>query len=143
MNAVANLQLPRSGFSSTYNKLKSQLQDSVKIGIVQYVNYETEWIEENDPLLPFLYKRRSFEHEHEIRAIANLSNITTIDETITTTDIPKFGKFYPFKLENLIDIVYIAPEAPDWFFNLVQQEVKMYGFSFKVRKSSLEEQPFY
>jgi hypothetical protein len=42
------------------------------------VHYETSWIPESNPLFPFIYKRLSFEHEREIRAIIPSKNVASL-----------------------------------------------------------------
>ena len=44
----------------------------VYVGEVTYINYESEIFPDHNSYLPFIYKRRSFEHERELRAVAKL-----------------------------------------------------------------------
>lgn len=56
---------------STYLKLKESFIDDEKIflGVTKYIDYDTEWIDGGNMLSPFMYKRKSFEHEREVRAL--------------------------------------------------------------------------
>lgn len=128
---------------STYEKLRTSLPSLYKLGTVQYIDYEREWIEQNDPLLPFLYKRKSFEHEQEVRVIHNLSGVRSFDDPLPTEEPPAHGIWQKLNLQEFVEKVYIAPQADDWFYRLVVEESRMYGFSFPVKKSSLEEEPFF
>ncbi|HUI91542.1 MAG TPA: AP2/ERF family transcription factor [Chitinivibrionales bacterium] len=128
---------------STYEKLKKLCPSPVKIGIIQYVDYEKDWIIENDPILPFLHKRKSFEHEQEVRAIYNLSGLNSFSDPLPTDTPMESGVWFKIDLKELIDRVYIAPQASDWFYRLVLEESKIHGYSFPVKKSSLEEEPFF
>jgi hypothetical protein len=53
------------------------------------------------------------------------------------------GVWFKIDLKELIDRVYIAPQSGDWFYRLVLEESKIHGYSFPVKKSSLEEEPFF
>ena len=81
-------------------------------------------------MTPFLQKRKSFEHEHEVRAI-NLdlplapdfgdldgpSGPKAIDLSIATYEI---GTYREVDLSRLINEVIVGPYASDWFTELVQ-----------------------
>ena len=56
---------------STYRKLRLSLIDEEKVflGVVKYIDYEKEWIDAGNLFSPFVHKRRSFEHEREVRAL--------------------------------------------------------------------------
>ncbi len=68
---------------STVGRLKASMTDVVitpapreelrgpkmVIGMVRYIDYHTEHIPEDNYLAPAMYKMRSFQHEHELRAV--------------------------------------------------------------------------
>ena len=55
---------------STYETLERLLRYKVRrVDAVSYVDYDTDWMPEGDILMPLLHKRKSFEHEREVRAI--------------------------------------------------------------------------
>jgi len=58
---------------STYQKFVEALADyedfEVYIGKIKYIDYEKEAIPMGNTLSPFLYKRKSFEHEDELRSL--------------------------------------------------------------------------
>ena len=56
---------------------------------------------------PFWYKRQSFAHEREVRAIIDTS-FSLVDEK---------GIFEPVNLEVLIEKIIVGPKTPDWFYN--------------------------
>jgi hypothetical protein len=128
---------------STYARLRRNLSDTMRIGIVQYVDYEKYWIEEFEPLLPFLYKRKSFEHEREIRIICNLSGVDRIVEGYKLKESPEDGIWANLQLSDIVEKVFIAPQADEWFRTLVEKEAKKYGLDITVQKSSLEAEPFF
>ncbi|MGE4290089.1 MAG: hypothetical protein AB7E36_15495 [Salinivirgaceae bacterium] len=48
---------------STYSRLKESLIDKypIHLGLVKYIDYENDYFESGNHLLPFLHKRKSFE----------------------------------------------------------------------------------
>jgi hypothetical protein len=130
---------------STYNKLRSSISDNenVNLGLVKYIDYETEWIDGRVNLLaPFVHKRKSFEHEREVRAL--VIKWPAIEETVDSNHEP-IGNGLKIKvdIEHLIEKIYIAPYSPDWFGDLVRALIHRYGYAFNVVQSKLSEQPIF
>jgi hypothetical protein len=100
-----------------------------QIGQVNYIDYKKEYIPFDDHFFPFLFKRKSFQYEREIRIISDLSSHNiTINEGIKIN----------VDLTQLIDKIYIHPKSENWYKNLVIQLLKQLGFDFKIEKSDLE-----
>lgn len=127
---------------STFRKLRDCLGKEVRVGTVRYVDYETDWIPESNPLAPFLYKRKSFEHEREVRAIIPMEDLK---EILRGKEAGKSsGVWRKVNLNSLIEHVHVAPDAPDWFASLVENVTKKYGYEHNtVVKSSLASSPLY
>lgn len=127
---------------STFRKLRDCLGEDVRVGTVRYVDYETEWIPESNPLAPFLYKRKSFEHEREVRAVIPLEDLKQILRGKVAEK--SSGVWRKVDLNGLIEHVHVAPDAPDWFAALVEKVTKKYGYQQStVVKSSLASSPLY
>ncbi len=129
---------------STYRRLREAFVDDEKVylGVVRYIDYDNEWIDAGNLFSPFVHKRKSFEHEREVRALVSRwpvteSKINFEEETISR------GVQIRVDLEQLIERIYVAPSAPDWFSDLVQAVVVRFGFNFEVMHSKLDEQPVY
>jgi hypothetical protein len=45
--------------------------------------------------------------------------------------------------EKMVERVFVAPSAPDWFAELVRAVVIRYGYNFDVVQSRLDEQPIF
>jgi hypothetical protein len=122
---------------STYEHLKKQLPNYANIGMVNYIDYDKEWVPEDSIYNPFLFKRQSFQHEREIRAIIYSK------DTRISCDIKKDnnGLSIGLDLNGLIDKVYVSPDSPDWFYELVKNVSTKYGIRKKVLKSSLDSEP--
>lgn len=127
---------------SIYEKLTRILPERIYIGEVQYIDYNKEWIGERNIFTPYMYKRKSFEHEHEIRAINDQAPKVPLPMESGATP-PEFGVWHKVDLHHLIERIYIAPSAVDWFRDLVQKVTVRYGFEIDVIKSSLDDEPFF
>lgn len=129
---------------STYQKLRESFIDNeiINLGIVEYIDYETERIDDDDMLSSFVRKRKSFEHEQEVRALVSKWSAF---EKGPNFDIETIAHGIPIKvdMEKLIENIYLAPNTPDWFSALVQEIVKRYDYTFNVVSSKLDERPFF
>lgn len=54
---------------STYRRLRDCLPTHINIGVVRYADYSSERVYNRRVVEPFLHKRKSFEHEKELRAL--------------------------------------------------------------------------
>jgi hypothetical protein len=130
---------------STFPLLRNCLPKGISIGVVKYINYETEWVPEGNIFYPYIHKRQSFTHERELRAI-----LWETDWPVTDKGSPDFsylpadsGKWVPVDLARLIQEFRVAPYCSEWFADLVAKVVRRYGMSVEVTRSSLEESPFF
>lgn len=134
----------RGGVHPDYlRKLREALGSVARVGMVRYVDYETGWIAESNPLAPFLYKRKSFEHEREVRALIPPEDVATILKR-QSTQPNEPGKWVKIDIGQTIEKVVIAPDAADWFLELVQQVTTRYErCAVPVVRSALARTPFY
>ncbi len=99
------------------------------IGEVNYIDYKKEYIPFDDMFFPFLFKRKSFQYEREVRIITDVG-----DNTIKLNE----GLNINVDISQLIEKIYIHPKSENWYKNLVIQLVKQLGFDFEIEKSDLE-----
>jgi hypothetical protein len=123
---------------STYQSLRDSLIDEEKafLGIVKYIDYEKDSIDSANVFSAFVHKRKSFEHEREVRALV-LKVPARDEETIA------HGLKIKVDLERLVKAIYVAPSAPSWFAELVDALIQRYGYHFQVKHSNLDEQPLF
>ena len=106
----------------------------------------------NHPLLAFYYKRKSFEHEHELRAaftripcengdFINFANFKDKDNDVnieSSLDLDETIVEVPANLKTLIEKVYVHPKASDWFKDAIESLVERFGLNKKVERSDLK-----
>ena len=99
------------------------------IGEVNYIDYKKEYIPFDDMFFPFLFKRKSFQYEREVRILADLS-----EQEIKIND----GLKIDVDINQLIEKIYIHPKSKNWYKKLVIELVDKLGFDFEIEKSDLE-----
>ena len=118
---------------STIGRLQKALEPEKNlkqyIGQVNYIDYKKEYIPFDDLFFPFLFKRKSFQYEREVRIISDTS-----ETKIHINDGIKIN----VDISQLIDKIYIHPKSENWYKNLVIELVSKLGFDIKIEKSDLE-----
>ena len=118
---------------STIGRLKEALQPENRIeqyiGNVNYIDYKKEYIPFDHAFFPFLFKRKSFQYEREVRIISDVStkNISVNDGLKINVD-----------LSQLIEKIYIHPKSENWYKKLVIELVSKLNFNIEIEKSDLE-----
>ena len=118
---------------STIGRLQKALQTEKEfnqyIGEVNYIDYKKEYIPFDDMFFPFLFKRKSFQYEREVRILSDLN-----DKDIKINDGLKIN----VDLNQLIEKIYIHPKSENWYKKLVIELVSKLDFDFEIEKSDLE-----
>ena len=125
-----------------YSKLVDALPNKINIGLVQYIDYEKEWLPEGYAFYPFMHKRKSFFYEKEVRIIKSELPVQDDKELLKKTN-NLLGIYRKINLDELIDNVYVAPTAPKWFYDLVKHITNKYGINKAIRYSGLDKDPVY
>jgi hypothetical protein len=132
---------------STYRHLRDAFEvttEKVFLGIVKYVDYEHGVISPGI-FTPFVHKRKSFQHENEVRAAIlkwpeahpARSGLDFNLETIS------HGVAVDINIHVLVRNIYVAPGTPEWIVDTVRSVVEHYGYNFPVMPSDLDQQPVY
>jgi restriction endonuclease len=100
-----------------------------EIGEVNYIDYRTF-----SPAIgqQFWYKRRSFQHEQEIRVII---------ETLDSLDAA--GLLEHVKLDLLIEKIVLGPDTPGWFERLVKSITLKYNQNLDICHSEMNAEPYF
>ncbi len=127
---------------STVARLKQGFRESpadVFIGNVEYVDYSKATIPDTvNAFRPFLYKRKSFEYEQELRAI-----VTQEPKKVEDKETAAEGLYIPVDLDTLVEQIAVCPTAPRWFPDLVRKTMQRFNINKPVTQSNLYGSPLY
>src|SRR6202035_3703874 len=116
---------------STHGRLRHFLPpDLYDIARVQYINYEKDYPDIYYSAGALLFKRSSFAHEREIRAI--MQTFTYEGDTLIAYEPPNLpGDYAVGNLDELIEAVVVAPGTPAWRRELVFKVGRKYGLDIQ------------
>jgi hypothetical protein len=117
---------------ATYARLVASLPAKVFVGSVRYIDYHTGTWPANNLYYALMHKRKSFEHEREVRAvIADASRPGLLGHLVTVN------------LGELLQAVYVAPTSAPWFSDLVLAVTQKYGGTWPIHRSDLDAEPIF
>lgn len=125
---------------STFARLKACLPKHAWVGLVSYIDYNTQDFPMN-MLENVMHKRRAFEHEREVRAVAMSLPNNEHPHVLSNSD--KFGYFPVIEIEKLITCVYVHPLADDWFLEAVRKTIRAAGHNLHVERSEIAAVPVF
>jgi hypothetical protein len=129
---------------TTAKRLRELLPEDVLLSRIAYHDYDALAIPEGNLFFPFLHKRKSFEHEHEVRAIRWKVPPSPNEAALNfAAENPEEGMAVHVSLPSLIVSVHVSPSAPTWTLDLVTRVTERYGFAFPVTRSALDCAPVY
>lgn len=119
----------------------------INVGRVKYIDYDKDVIEDFDNYAPFFHKRKSFEHEREVRAIFIYFAENEIPLDASNPLDARFhrpGHRVKVDVVRLIKHVFISPTSPQWYLKVVQDVCEKYGIDqSKVLQSDLITDPIW
>jgi hypothetical protein len=133
--ALWDLYSGKSGVAiqSTVWRLQNAIKDerAFHLGRVRYVDFEREPLPTLNLLVPAFLKRKSFEHEKEVRVL-----FWKVPEDM------RFEAAAPVEALSLdsnmlIQSLYVAPSSPAWLVEPLQALCRQYGVAAPVHRSSL------
>jgi hypothetical protein len=132
---------------STYARLHKVLPCGTQLGIVKYIDYNTDWMPEGNSFYPFMHKRKSFEHERELRALIQDTPLKP-DPNGSAASVFDYdhanqgaGRMVSVRLQELVETIYIAPTAQTWFRDIVKGVTAKYQIDLPVEQSALDQSP--
>ena len=132
--AMWSLYSPNYGIAirSTIGRLIKSFRSSpipIKIGAVRYLNFEALRRSEAAALHSWRFvKRKSFEHEKELRAAILEPDVSKLDLSGLAVDVD---------VPVLIERVFVSPTLDSWVAQMVEEELKLYDLHDLVVHSSL------
>ncbi len=113
------------------------------IGMVEYIDYDNSHISPVHGAAQFFRKRRSFEHEKELRAVIMQLPVDAKRWLDYSRHFDDPGKIFSVDLKTLICAIRIAPQAPGWYSDLVSKVTARYGVELTPQQSDLDAEPLY
>ena len=139
---------PQNGLAvrSTFGGLKAcfdTYSGRINVGIVRYIDFRSDFVNPYSVISLATTKRKSFEHERELRVLASPDpNDPEIDRQKLERGLCTIESLViPVDLSKLISSVYVAPDAPRWFGDLVAALMYRYGRPESVVHSDLYSRP--
>ena len=129
----------RTNFRSLADSLVCE--SPVEISRVFYLDYEQDRIPDGFMFAPLLCKRKSFEHEREVRAF--IMEIPESGPENQALPIQTPGNYYDVDVSTLVKEVVLPPFSEPWLEEVVQVTLRKFGFDFPVRKSSIGVKPYW
>lgn len=145
---------------STFRRLAESITDECPIRItpVKYIDYDRNSIP-TTPYLQYIYKRRSFDHERELRALYIADRLKSVPvppeeidpnakwhSTLKTIEVDPpdpGGVKIRTDLDRLVERVYVSPQARPWYAELIRSLLRRYGRQWAVQHSSMDADPVY
>lgn len=123
---------------STYERLVSALSDEYHVVLVQYMDYSN--LEDQIPwgniMSPFMYKRKEFEYEKEVRAfIWNTKGLEA-------NNLPK-GIKVNIDIDKVVETIRVQPTTPVWIRETIEKLLDQYNCGTKVMESQIDIEPMY
>lgn len=130
----------RTSFSKSSDDTSESSDYTVYIGTVKYIDFLKERLPELNMLYPYVHKRDSFKHEHELRAVI-MDWKREFQPEIRESTLEK-GEYIKVDIHRLIERIFVSPNSERWYIDLVESLLdKKYGLSIKVETSCLSERP--
>ncbi|WP_430530747.1 DUF2971 domain-containing protein [Bacillus cereus] len=118
---------------TTFDRLKSSLnacEEEIFVGKVKYMDHTIENNLDKNFIEPFFTKRISFSHENEVRLLS-------VNPTYDVDNENLLGKDIKMNIIDLIENVYVYPDAAPWFVNVVNAVLEQFGVKVKAIPSEL------
>ncbi|NPE61196.1 DUF2971 domain-containing protein [Dickeya dadantii] len=129
---------------TTYADLRNLLPPEAFIGLVNYIDYDKDIFPINNAFYPFTHKRKSFEHEREVRFLIQKipidvkRNRVDFDNCVAPAVIS-----IDANINSFVKKIHLSPRAPEWMLNLLRDVIKKYSINVEVRRSNLYISPIY
>ena len=130
---------------SSYAKLRDSLPESVYLSAIRYIDYTTTPVYFGNFMNPIVHKRVSFAYEKEVRAFLTPPGIYDEENYRDGQFLrqPPVSHHIEVDLSNLVDRIYISPDAPVWLEDLVSAITMKLGFGFSIHRSDLSTDPVF
>jgi hypothetical protein len=122
---------------SKYEILKRLLPEESLLGCVKYIDYRKDRFDTNDIWNYIIHKRKSFEHEREIRAVIFYNEKTCPFELVGE----RGALVVPINTAELIEEIFVSPTSKSPLTEVVEDLAKKYGLKAPVERSQVNDEP--
>lgn len=118
---------------TSYHRLKESIPTDAKlgVGVVSYLDYQTDDMPNYHVYTPVLHKRKAFEHEQEVRIVCSMVSYQSNDFPSPSAVIGQDGKIVgmrlPWSAESVVEKICINPYADQWYRDVVEETVKIFA----------------
>jgi hypothetical protein len=120
---------------SKYQTFANLLPAEVLLGIVKYIDYRRDSFDTKEMWSYILHKRKSFEHEREIRAVVYCN------ETCPFEQVGGKGLIVPIDIAALIEKIIVSPTSQSPLTEVARGLAKKYGLTAPVIQSRVNDPP--
>jgi hypothetical protein len=110
---------------------------------IAYIDYDSTEIPISNLFQPYLRKRKSYEHERELRAVVYGKMIERLPADDPRGEISDGGAKIPVNLDSFINRIFVSPTSPNWFRSVVEGVTRKYGVAATVKQSNLLAKPLF
>lgn len=138
---------------SNFQRLKESFKNTpeeIHIGRVRYLDYDNDIFYDREEFphiafnayIPFIHKRKHFQHEQEYRATTEVEGTKNFKYDWASEDFEN-GKHIGVDPTQLIEQVVLPPKSDEAFELEVKELISRLGFEFSVQKSVMENEPIF
>lgn len=120
---------------SKYKTLANLLPEESLLGCVEYINYHRDSFDTTEMWSYIIHKRKSFEHEREIRAAIYRGEACPFEA------VDGKGLVVPINVAELIEEIFVSPTAQSPLSEVVTGLAEKYGLSARVLESRVNQEP--
>ena len=116
------------------------------IGEVKYLDFNSEGADLFKPgqlFEPCLLKRKSFEHEREIRIYCHIGSGWGNDKSGIEPPIDNDTISFPMDYNKLVQKVIIAPASPDWYSEVIRSICEKFSIQIPIERSEIAGKPIF
>lgn len=129
----------QSSFSRLVKCFEKNEKDEVYIGKVKYIDYNKETFPIDNFFYPYVYKRKSFEYEQELRTAILKFPLDQHNQPYGALR----GRYVNTDVDTLIENVYISPDAEASLADKVRSTLEDHELEKEVKMSDLSKNPLY
>jgi hypothetical protein len=120
---------------SKYETFAGLLPAESMLGCVKYIDYRQDRFDTTEMLSYIVHKRKSFEHEREIRAVIYY------DQACPFERVGENGLVVPINVAALIEEIFVSPASQPPLSEVVAGLAEKYGLNAPVLESRVNEEP--